>query len=65
MSEPTQPKAFGYTVGNKAEYQDATEFGSQKCNSGPRISSEFASVGDFEAFDYQWITRSPADITLL
>ena len=53
MSEPTQLKAFEDTVGDKAQLQNATEIGSQKCNSGPRINSEFASVGDFETFDYQ------------
>ena len=47
MSEPTQLKAFEDTVGDKAQLQNATEIGSQKCDSGPKIGSEFASVGDF------------------
>ena len=52
VNELTQLGAYGYTVGGKGTLQNAIVIGSQKFNSGPRMSSEISPVGDFESVDY-------------
>ena len=52
VNELTQLGAYGCTVGGKGTLQNAIVIGSQKFNSGPRMSSEIGPVGDFESVDY-------------
>ena len=52
VNELTQLQAYGCTDGGKGTLQNAIVIGSQKFNSGPRMSSEISPVGDFESVDY-------------
>ena len=55
VNELTQLGAYGCTIGGKGTLQNAIVIGSQKFKSGPRMSSEISSVGDFESVDYLWV----------
>ena len=52
VNELTQLGAYECTVGGKGTLQNGIVIGSQKFNSGPRMSSEISPVGDFESVDY-------------